>query len=156
MKLVSACLIGIKCAYYGKSRTNRDLLALFQRGELIPVCPEQLGGLTTPRLEAEIYGGTGKNVIEKKAKVIEKDGTDVTQHFIRGAYEVLYIAKKIGIKEAILKARGPSCGCGRIYDGTFSGTLVDGDGVTTALLKMYGIQVKSTEEVYLSRVRIGI
>jgi len=147
MRLVSACLVGINCAYDGKSRTNQKLLELFQQGELIPVCPEQLGGQTTPRPNAEIYGGTGKDVLEGKAKVVEKDGIDVTQHFIRGAYEVLNIAKNLEIKEAILKARSPSCGCGKIYDGTFSNILIDGDGVTTALLKKYGIEVKNNEEI---------
>lgn len=91
----------------------------FKKGELIPVCPEQLGGLSTPRSNAEIVGGTGIDVLEGKAKVMKEDGAEVTEHFPRGAYEVLNIAKKLQVKKAVLKARSPSCGIRKIYDGTF-------------------------------------
>lgn len=147
MKLVSACLVGINCVYNGKNRTNQKLLELYKQGELYPVCPEELGGMGTPRPASEIYCGSGAEVLEGKAKVIRKDGTDVTEYFLKGAYEVLKIAKLIGAEEAILKARSPSCGCGKTYDGSFSDTLIDGDGVTAALLKKNGIKVKTDEEI---------
>jgi uncharacterized protein YbbK (DUF523 family) len=126
MKLVSACLIGIKCRYDGKSNLNKECFELFKRGKLIPVCPEQLGGLQTPREKSEI---------QKNGKILTKSGKDVTENFIKGARETLKLAKLLGAKEAILKSKSPSCGCGKIYDGTFSGKLIKGDGVTVALLK---------------------
>lgn len=145
--MVSACLIGINCAYDGRNRVNHVLLEQFKKGELIPVCPEQLGGLRTPRQSAEISRGIGIDVLKGKAKVIEEDGTDVTESFLCGAYEVLIIARSLKVKEAILKERSPSCGIRKIYDGTFSNRLIDGSGVTTALLKKYKIEVKSNEEI---------
>lgn len=114
---------------------------------LIPICPEQLGGQPTPRSNAEINGGDGMNVLQGKAKVVEPDGTDVTSYFICGAEEVLKIAKLFDIKEAILKQRSPSCGSGQVYDGSFTGQITKGDGVTTALLKKNGIKVISEEEL---------
>jgi uncharacterized protein YbbK (DUF523 family) len=147
MKLVSACLVGINCRYDGGNSTNERLLYLFKEYELFPVCPEQLGGLKTPRSSSEIRGGHGPDVFRLRARVLTKDGIDVTDYFIKGAYEVLKIAKRLGIKEAIFKTRSAACGCGKIYDGTFSNKLIDGDGVTTALLKKYGIEVKTDEEI---------
>lgn len=141
MKLVSACLIGIKCRYDGKSNLNRKCLKLFKKGELIPVCPEQLGGLPTPRSPQQIQKGTGEDVLKGKCKVKNKIGKNVTKKFIKGAKETLKIAKALDAKKAILKARSPSCGCGEIYDGTFSGKLIKGNGVTTALLKRNKIKV---------------
>lgn len=135
MKLCSACLLGINCKWDGKSKPNIKLIELFRKGELIPVCPEQLGGLTTPRTPAEQRGD----------KVYTKDGKDVTEQFNRGAEETLKIAKMLNIKEFIGKARSPSCGSGKIYDGAFSGTLIDGDGVTVSLLKKNGIKVITDE-----------
>lgn len=99
--------------------------------EIIPICPEQLGGLPTPRPASEIIGD----------KVINNEGTDVTSNYQKGAEEALKIAKLLGIKKALLKAKSPSCGNGKIYDGTFSGTLIDGDGITTKLLKENNIEV---------------
>lgn len=135
MKLCSACLIGIKCRYDGKSNTNIKVLELAKKEILIPVCPEQLGGLATPREPQERLG----------KKVLTKTGKDVTENFNKGAEQVLSIAKLLGVKEAILKQRSPSCGCGQIYDGTFSGRIIDGDGVTTALLRRNKIKVISEE-----------
>ncbi|MBU0661141.1 DUF523 domain-containing protein [Patescibacteria group bacterium] len=137
MKLVSACLLGIKCRYDGKSKPDSKVLELAKIETLIPVCPEQLGGLATPRVSAEQMNG----------KVIAKDGTDMTEGFKRGAEEVLKLAKIYNCKTAILKQRSPSCGSGQIYDGTFSGTVIEGDGVTTKLLKENGIEVVSEEEL---------
>lgn len=137
MKLCSACLLGIKCRYDGKSKPNKKVIKLAKKEALIPVCPEQLGGLSTPREPAE----------QRKGKVITKSGKDVTENFKKGAREVLKLAKLLGIKEAILKQRSPSCGCGQIYDGTFSGKIVKGDGVTAALLKKNRIKVISDEDL---------
>jgi uncharacterized protein YbbK (DUF523 family) len=145
MKLVSACLVGVRCAYDGNHRSNHDVLEQFKAGNLIPVCPEQLGGQPTPRSTAEICGGTGVEVLNGNAEVLEEDGTNVTESFIKGAHEVLHIAQTLGITAAIFKARSPSCGCGSIFDGTFSSNLVPGDGVTTALLKLHGITVETEE-----------
>ncbi len=148
MKLCSACLLGIKCAWDGKDRyKNKKVIELAKREILIPVCPEQLGGLPTPRIFQEIQGGTGDDVLNGKCKVLNKEGKDVTKFFIEGAYEVLKIAKLLGIKEFIAKQKSPSCGCGKIYDGTFTKRLIKGDGVTTALLKRHGIKVISDENL---------
>lgn len=135
--LCSACLLGIKCRYDGESKSNKKVLKLAKKEFLIPVCPEQLGGLPTPREPAEQRG----------RKVFTKSRKDVTKSFKRGARQVLKIAKLFGIKEAIFKQRSPSCGCGQIYDGTFSGRIIRGDGVTTALLKRNGIKVVSEEDL---------
>jgi len=137
MKICSACLLGIKCRYDGKSKRNKKILELAKKEILIPVCPEQLGGLPTPREPAE----------QKGKKVITKLGKDVTKKFKKGARQVLKIAKLFGVREAILKQRSPSCGCGQIYDGTFSGKIIKGNGVTAALLKRNGIKVISEEEL---------
>jgi len=147
MKICSACLLGINCNYKGKSKPSGRLIEEFNHGEVFPVCPEVLGGQSIPRPNAEISGGSGVDVLEGKARVIEPDGKDVTDEFVKGAEEVLRIAKAIGSKEAIMKQRSPSCGCGQIYDGTFSGNVISGDGVTTALLKKNGIRVISDEDL---------
>lgn len=137
MKIVSACLAGVKCRYDGESQPCDKILELVRNGEAIPVCPEQLGGLPTPRAQAEQQG----------AKVITKDGADVTNEFHRGAIEVLNLAKLVGCKEAILKSKSPSCGSGIVYDGTFTGTLIEGDGVLVRLLKENGINVLRDDEI---------
>ena len=137
MKLVSACLIGMKTRYDGKVKPNEKVLEMFKKGELIPICPEQLGGLSTPREPAE----------QKDNKVFTKSGLNITDKFERGAQEVLQVAKLLNIKEAILKSKSPSCGCGKIYDGTFTGKLIAGDGVTAKLLKENGIKIITEEEI---------
>lgn len=143
MKIVSACLVGIKCNWKGECRTDAELQSDFLAGKLLPVCPEVLGGASVPRNAAEIRGGSGQEVLDGRTAVFDSEGNDVTRVFISGAEEVLRIAKREGATEAILKSKSPSCGCGRTYDGTFSRTLVDGDGVTAALLKRNGIKVVS-------------
>jgi uncharacterized protein YbbK (DUF523 family) len=148
MKLVSACLLGIRCAWSGDDKYQNDQAIELSRVEtLIPVCPEQLGGLPTPRAPQEIQGGTGDDVLNGKCRVMNKDGEDVTRQFIQGAEETLRIAKKLKAKEFVAKSESPSCGCGRIYDGSFSGKLIDGDGVTTALLKRNGIRIIPEENL---------
>jgi len=149
MKLCSACLLGINCKYDGKNnldKTPNSLLEEYKKGNLIPICPEQLGGLSTPRTASETTGD-GKEVLDGKAKVITEDKKDVTKNCIKGAEEILKIAKSLNIKEAIFKQRSPSCGSGQIYDGTFSGKLIKGDGVAAALLKRNNIKVISEEEL---------
>ncbi|MCX8150008.1 MAG: DUF523 domain-containing protein [Candidatus Bathyarchaeota archaeon] len=143
MKLVSACLVGVNCNFEGKNWLNKALLEEFKKGELFPVCPEVLGGLPAPRMPAEVQNGDGAEVLEGKAKVINKRGIDVTEQFLKGAQETLKIAKAIGATEAFLAENSPSCGCGKIFDGTFSGTTVAGDGVTAALLKKNSVKVVS-------------
>ena len=134
--LCSACLLGVKCRYDGKSKPNRKIIQLSKKAVLIPVCPEQLGGLPTPRVPSE----------QKGKRFFTKSGKDVTQNFKRGAEEVLRLTKLFNIKEAILKQRSPSCGCGQIYDGNFSKTIIKGDGSTTVLLKKNKIKVFSEED----------
>lgn len=137
MKLCSACLLGIRCRYNGRSALSQKVIALSKAEMLIPVCPEQLGGLPTPREPAELRGN----------RVITRSGKDVTENFVRGAKQVLKLAKLFSVKEAILKQESPSCGCGRIYNGTFSGKAIKGDGITAALLKKNGIKVVSEEDL---------
>jgi uncharacterized protein YbbK (DUF523 family) len=137
IRLCSACLLGIKCRYDGHSKPNKKIIDLAKKEILIPVCPEQIGGLTTPREPAE----------QRENKVITKSGKDVTKNFTSGAKDVLNIAKLFRIKKAILKQKSPSCGSGQIYDGTFSGKIIGDDGVTTALLKRNGIKVISEEDL---------
>ncbi len=134
--LVSACLLGLRCRYDGGEKADACVLALGKRRALAPVCPEQLGGLPTPRPPSERTG----------ERVVTKDGADVTAAFCRGAEESLRLARALGCREAVLKARSPSCGCGTIYDGTFTGRCVIGDGVTAALLKANGVRVLTEED----------
>lgn len=129
--IVSACLMGIHCRYNGGGAWDEGVRALREKHQLIPVCPELFGGLATPRDPAEILAG----------RVITCRGEDVTSQYERGAREVLALAKDMGCQAAILKKRSPSCGKGQIYDGSFSGTLADGDGITAALLAANGITV---------------
>lgn len=141
--IISACLLGVRCRYDGGDSRNETVMKQKETSELIPVCPEEAGGLPTPRPPAEIVGGDGDDVLNGKAKVMTVNGTDVTDAYLKGAYHALQVAQSHGATQVILKARSPSCGCGDIYDGTFSGTLTSGDGVTTALLKRHGITVTS-------------
>lgn len=134
--LVSACLLGVRCRYDGKSKPHPAVERLMEQHTLIPVCGEILGGLPTPRVSAERQG----------ERVVTADGRDVTAAYRRGAEEVLRLAKLYGCKAAVLKERSPSCGSGRIYDGTFTGTLTDGWGVTAELLRDHGICVIGESE----------
>jgi len=140
MKIVSACLVGINCRFDGKNKLDRHLLEVFENGELLPVCPEQLGGLPTPRVAAKIVDGDGYDVVDGKTKVINEKNEDVTENFVRGATEVLRIVKLLNIEEAILESKSPSCGSGKAYDKA-SRSSIKCDGVLTALLKRNGIRV---------------
>ncbi|WP_298068468.1 DUF523 domain-containing protein [uncultured Mailhella sp.] len=135
--VVSACLAGQPCRYDGRSNLRPAIAALVQEGQALPVCPEVLGGLPVPRTPCEQQGG----------RVVSADGQDRTAEFMTGAEAALYIAEEYGCSAAILKARSPSCGCGRIYDGTFSRTLTDGDGLFAALLRKKGFPL-FTEETF--------
>ena len=137
--LVSACLLGAACTYSGGDNLCPQVAAMAQDHALISVCPEQLGGLPTPRTPAERQGD----------RVVTKDGRDVTEAYLRGAQEALKLAMLFGCDTAILKARSPSCGARAIYDGSFTGTVVPGDGVTAELLQASGIRVLTETELDL-------
>lgn len=129
--LVSACLLGVRCRYDGAGQEHAEVYRLLEGNTLIPVCPEILGGLPTPREPAERRNG----------RVVTRAGADVTGAFCRGAEETLRLARLFHCELAVLKERSPSCGCGRIYDGTFTGTVIPGSGVTAELLTKNGIRV---------------
>ena len=147
MIIVSACLLGLRTRYDGERLVpDEGLLALARSGQVIPVCPEQLGGLATPRQPAEIVGGDGDAVLCGEARVLTRDGRDVTGEYVAGAEEALRLAQLVGIRRAILKEGSPSCGYSRIHDGSFGQKLVDGQGVTAALLRSEGIQVRGADD----------
>ena len=135
--LISACLLGVPCRYDGKSKPAAKIDALREKYELVPVCPEQLGGLPTPRTPSERRGD----------RVVMADGTDVTAQYQRGARSALELCLREGCIAAVLKERSPSCGSGEIYDGTFTHTVLSGDGVTAELLKKNGIKVYGETEL---------
>ena len=133
--LVSLCLLGARCRYDGRSKPVP--LSVPEDWELVPVCPEQLGGLPTPRVPAEIRG----------ERVMTRDGRDVTAEYRRGAEEALKIAEIFHCDTAILKENSPSCGCGGVYDGSFTKTLISSDGITASLLKAHGIRVLGESKI---------
>lgn len=135
--LVSACLLGVACRYDGKRKPNEAVIALKEKYNIIPVCPEIMGGLPTPRLPSEIRGET----------VIMENGEDVTDKYSKGAEETLRLARLFGCGKAVLKEKSPSCGSGRIYDGTFSKTLTEGNGITAGMLLANGIRVAGETEI---------
>ncbi len=137
MIIVSACLLGENCKYDGKNNKNETVIKYLKDKSYIAVCPEMLGGLPCPRTPAEIKDG----------RVYFKDGTDVTEAFLLGAKEVTDLIDQYEITEAILKEGSPSCGSNSIYDGTFSGTKINGQGITTDALLKFGIKVKSEKEL---------
>ena len=135
MMIVSACLAGLPCRYDGKAKPCAEVMELVRSGKAIPLCPEQLGGLPTPRPPCEIRAG----------RVMDREGADQTEAFRRGAEAVLAAVQAYGATEALLQNRSPSCGLGWIYDGTFSRKLVQGSGITAQLLAENGIQVIGKE-----------
>ncbi|MGM0419777.1 MAG: DUF523 domain-containing protein [Bacillota bacterium] len=141
MYLVSACLAGVKCRHDGTAAEITHVSKMVKEGKALSVCPEVLGGLGIPRIPCEIKVVNGERV------VIGEDGNDYTREFKRGAEKTLEIAKIINASTAILKAKSPSCGAGRIYDGTFSGKVIPGKGMTTELLIDNGIEVYAETEV---------
>ncbi len=145
MIIISACLCGINCKYNGSNNYNEIFLKLVNEGRAIPVCPEQLGGLTTPRLPSEIVK------TEYGIKVINKNSMDVTKNFKLGAERTLNIGKLVNAKVAILKSKSPSCGCGEIYSGDFNGKLIQGNGITTDLLIKNNIKVITDSEFLVTQ-----
>lgn len=137
--LVSACLLGINCRYDGNNCLNNKVIKLKEKYNLIPICPEQLGGLTTPRSPSEIVND----------KLCSIKGDDVTEQYQKGAIEALKIAKLFNCEYAILKEKSPSCGVNYIYDGTFTGKIINGKGNTTKYLESNGIKVLSENEIDL-------
>ena len=135
--LVSACLLGKNCKYNGGNNLNQNVLDFIEGHEVIGVCPEQLGGLATPRLPAEIVDGV----------VTNKEGISVDAEFRKGAQEALAVALEKKVDLAILQSRSPSCGVKEIYDGSFSGKKIKGQGVFAKLLTMHGIKVLDAEDV---------
>ena len=139
--LISSCLLGINCRYDGQSKEYHKIDKLYKKFELIPFCPECYGGLPTPRDAAEIKS------INNEIKVETNTGIDVTKQYLRGAQSALLLCHKLGITVAILKANSPSCGHGKIYDGTFNSTLTNGNGITSDLLLKNGIKVYNEHEI---------
>ena len=135
--LISACLLGIPCRYDGRSVKAVDVSALREKYNLIPVCPEIYGGLPTPRTPSERQG----------EKTVMKDGRDVTENYLLGARAAYDLCVELGCKKALLKEKSPSCGKGKIYDGSFTGTLTDGNGVTAEYLLARGIEVFGESEI---------
>lgn len=154
MILISACLCGINTKYDGGNNLNEKALKLLKEGKAMLVCPEQLGGQSTPRAPHEIQNSTGAEVLDGEGKILGPEGDDATEEFLKGAYETLKIAKEIDAKVAILKARSPSCGLGKIYDGSFTGEKKDGNGVTAELLLRNRIEIYTEENIdeYLSSI----
>lgn len=142
MYIVSACLAGIKCRYDGNSSDNEFVMNLILEGKAIAVCPELLGGLKTPRPACEVITGN-----DGKKHVITKERQDFTKEFAEGARKTLELAKKKGIKKAILKGKSPSCGCGLIHDGSFTGAMIGGNGLTADLLSKSGIKVYTDKQI---------
>jgi uncharacterized protein YbbK (DUF523 family) len=147
--LVSACLLGQPVRYDGTGKRSDDRVFEQWRdeGRLIPFCPEVRGGLAVPRPPAEISGGLGGDVLDGHARVLTRNGLDVTDNFLEGARQALEQARSSGIRMAILKQGSPSCGNGLIFDGTFSGGKRSGVGVTTALLERHGIAVFAEDAI---------
>lgn len=131
--LVSSCLLGLNCRYDGGNNYSKEVEEFLKNYEVIPICPEIMGGLPTPRTPSE----------RQADKVINKEGKDVTEQYEKGARECLFLAQKYDVKKALLKLRSPSCGSKEIYDGTFSHTIIEGDGVTAELFKKNEIEVIS-------------
>lgn len=146
MYIISACLCGVNCKYNGQNNLNERCLKLFRDGKAVLVCPEQLGGLQTPRNPVELMN-IASEVVEDEGKALSNKGEDVTKQFLNGAYETLKIAKELGATKAILKEGSPSCGSNFIYDGTFTGNKINGKGITAYLLESQGITVFSDEDL---------
>jgi len=150
MIIVSACLLGIKCRYDGGSRPEKQLISVISEDVFIPLCPEQLGGLPTPRLPAWIVDGDGLDVLNGRSAIIDSNGQDVTEQFLRGAEEVRKLARLMQIDIAIMKEISPSCGVNHIKK---DGLIIRGMGVTSALLLANGIRVISSDRIEEEYVR---
>ena len=149
--LVSACLAGVNCTYNAGNNLNPAIRNIFLSGACLLVCPEVMGGLPSPRPPAEIDGGDGLAVLLKKAKMINAAGRDVTKECVRGAAKITRLARKYRIARAILKSNSPCCGPGKIYDGTFTGSLKSGNGILAAALINSGIKVCSEKKFIIEK-----
>ncbi|HBJ01561.1 MAG TPA: DUF523 domain-containing protein [Lysinibacillus sp.] len=147
MILISACLAGLNVRYNGTNCIDDRVQKLVLEKKAITVCPELMGGFSTPREPAEIVGGNGEDVLDGKATVIERSGRDVTELYIKGAYATLQKALEVGTTQVVLKENSPSCGSAAIYNGEFNGMKIVGEGVTTALLRRNNIVVLSEVDV---------
>ena len=143
--LISACLLGVACRYDGLSKPlDREIIEkLREQYHLIPVCPEVMGGLPTPRIPAEI---------SSDGKVFRQDGVDVSENYIRGAKEALRLAEIFQCDTALMKEKSPSCGAGKIYDGSFSKTLTDGNGIASELLQKNGIRIIGESKIFAEKL----
>jgi uncharacterized protein YbbK (DUF523 family) len=146
--IISACLLGVACNHEGRGSPRAVVDELAREHRLVPVCPEVLGGLPTPRAAAELRGGDGAAVIAGSgdARVVNVEGEDVTAAYRRGAEAAVAVARAVGARRAVLKARSPSCGSAAVYDGSFTRRLVPGRGVTAAALAAAGLEVGSEED----------
>jgi uncharacterized protein YbbK (DUF523 family) len=153
MIIVSACLLGLNTKYDGKTNAYALLQKYSALGKFIPVCPEQLGGLPTPRVPVEISEGTGQDVLLGRGIVRGAQGEAVTSQFIQGATEVLKIVRMFKVTAAILKERSPSCGVNYIYDGSFTHLVKPGQGVTAALLQEQDLPIYSEEDLTEERLK---
>ncbi|MEW6474336.1 MAG: DUF523 domain-containing protein [Actinomycetota bacterium] len=155
--VISACLLGVACNHEGRGSPRAVVDELARHYRLVPVCPEVLGGLPTPRAAAELVGGDGAAVLAGAgdARVVNIEGEDVTAAYRRGAEAAVAVAKAVGASRAVLKARSPSCGSSAVYDGTFSRRLVAGRGVTAAALAAAGLEVGSEEDAAAAASTIG-
>ena len=161
--LISGCLLGLECNYKAKaSNAWHERLRFFVEKAIsvglafVPVCPEQLGGLPTPRIPAELQG-SAKEIFAGQGKVLNQSGDDVTSCFVKGARESLKMAKLFSASLAVLKSKSPSCGCNGVYDGSFSGKLVSGEGLTALLLRQNGVRVIDENEfVFLCGQESGL
>lgn len=150
MIIVSACLLGVKCRYDSGSSLDERLLTMASEVAFIPLCPEQLGGLSTPRVPAQIVKGNGEDVLNTRAKVVDVNSRDVTEQFLKGAEEVRRIAKLMRVSTAIMKEMSPSCG---VYFIRKNNSTIEGMGVTSALLTREGVHVISSDEIGEEDVR---
>lgn len=147
MIVVSSCLAGLKVRYNGSDCLDDRIERLLAEKKAITVCPELLGGFSTPREPAEIIGGTGEDVLNRQAQVVDQSGRDVTSLYIKGAYATLKKVQEVGATVIVLKEYSPSCGSAMIYNGEFNGKKIIGDGVTAALLKRNGLKVISEDNL---------
>ncbi|RNB80098.1 DUF523 domain-containing protein [Brevibacillus fluminis] len=149
MILVSSCLAGVECRYNGSHSLQEKIEALVAAKQAVMACPELLGGFSTPREPAEIQGGNGEDVLDGKARILERSGRDVTELYLEGAYKTLEMARQIGASSVVLKENSPSCGSSFIYDGQFANRRKSGEGVTAALLRREGFRVLNEQELAL-------
>lgn len=153
MILISACLAGFNVRYDGGNAQNDLAVKLVAMGQAVTVCPEIMGGFRTPRVPAEIQGSTGRDVLAGRATVMNRAGRDVTEEYLQGARMALKIAQDHGVTVAFLKQKSPACGTKLVYDGSFAGNKIPGQGVTAALLQAHGIKCLGDEELTLENVR---